>query len=60
MARKPNYSYERFERERAKTAKRQAKAEAKAAAKATPARAPGEDGAGDETVERTAGVEREA
>lgn len=34
MARKPNYSYERFERDRAKAAKRQAKAEAKAAAKA--------------------------
>ncbi len=33
MARKPNYSYERFERERQKTAKRQAKAEAKAARK---------------------------
>jgi hypothetical protein len=34
MARKPNYSYERFERERAKAAKRQAKADAKASVRA--------------------------
>ncbi len=44
MARKPNYSYERFERDRAKAAKRQAKAEAKAAAKADQGRSPGAPG----------------
>lgn len=46
MPRKPNYSYERYQRERAKAAKRQAKADAKAEAKALRAR--GLDGASED------------
>ena len=44
MARKPNYSYERMQRDRAKAEKREAKAVAKAAEKA---RGAGEDGTGE-------------
>ncbi len=45
MARKPNYSFERQERERAEAKKAEAKAEAKAAKRAAKAagRAAGED-----------------
>ena len=37
MPRKPNYSFERTQRERAKVAKQEAKREAKTVAKAAPA-----------------------
>lgn len=50
MARRPNYSYEKMQRERAKAAKKEAKREAKAAAKARKAatRQSGEGEAGEE------------
>ena len=44
MARKPNYRYERMQREKAKSAKREAKREARAAAKAEKQRLAEEQG----------------
>jgi len=58
MARKPNYSYERFERDRNKAAKKQAKAEAKAAAKGRPDGAA--DAPGDAEREPAPSAERES
>ena len=50
MARKPNYRFERHERERIKAAKKAARAEAKAAKKVRPEGGEADEGGADETT----------
>jgi len=59
MARKPNYRFERHERERIKAAKKAARAEAKAAKKAKPEGEPGEGTADDEGTREEAAAAAE-
>jgi hypothetical protein len=57
MARKPNYRFERHERERIKAAKKAARAEAKAAKKVKPG--DGSEGAADEGTPQENAAPRE-